>query len=265
MDREQQTVAMWTRGDYRIVGDWFTHASIRALDHLDLEPGVQLLDVACGTGAVAIAAAQRGARVTGVDLTPSMLEEAKRRAATAGVEVNWVRGSFEELEPLGAFGAVTSAFGVMFARDPQAVARELVSVCAPNGRISVVAWHEDGAFGSGSKLLAPWLTQLPKGPDTARWAHEESVREFFAGLPVQLIHSARHDLTLPFASLDTAFAELEEYSGPWNAILEYFKAMGTYDDAKGAVLDHLSAHASERDDGVKLRASYVVTTLQREP
>lgn len=163
---ETATQAMWSRGSYVIVGDWFADASIACLEGLDLE-GQRLLDVACGTGAVAIEAARRGAVVRGVDLTPSMLAEAARRGDSAGVSVDWAQGSFTDLTGEGTHDLVTSAFGVIFAEDPPGVASQLANACHPGGTIAVVAWGARGAAAATGRGAAGPAAPRPAdaGPD----------------------------------------------------------------------------------------------------
>ena len=138
MSELEQKQHVWTIGDYSIVGDWFTQASRRCLDVMDVR-GLRVLDVACGTGAVAIEAARRGAHVHGVDLTPAMLAVAKQRAERAGVDVAWHQGSFDDLSAFRDFDLVTSAFGVIFADDQPAVAKQLVETVKPGGVVSLTA------------------------------------------------------------------------------------------------------------------------------
>ncbi|MEL6341646.1 MAG: class I SAM-dependent methyltransferase [Myxococcota bacterium] len=265
MSREDQAIEMWTRGDYAIVGDWFAAASRQVLDTLPITPGIRLLDVACGTGAVAIEAARRGGRVVGLDLTPAMLQEAQRRAEKAGVPVTWKQGSFQNLRHLGQFDVVTSAFGVMFARDPQQVAAELVSVCTPGGHIATVAWHEDGAFGSGSPAIKALLQDLPTGPDVTRWSHRDDVMGFFENTPATLIQQQRHTMAIGFDSIDEAFRQLRAHSGPWQMVLEYLDSRGVSAQAEAAIKEHLRRYATTRPDGrIDLQVAYAISTLQRK-
>jgi ubiquinone/menaquinone biosynthesis C-methylase UbiE len=115
---------------------------VLVLDRIGVEPGMDLLDVGTGSGGtVAIPAALRGATVVGCDVTPELFEHARRRAAAAGVEVEWVEADAQDL-PFGdaSFDRVTSTFGAMFAPDHTRAAAELVRVCRPGGRIAMTTW-----------------------------------------------------------------------------------------------------------------------------
>lgn len=265
MDREAQAIQMWTRGDYAIVGDWFAAASLQVLEPLALGEGRRLLDVACGTGTVAIEAARRGAAVVGLDLTPAMLDIAQQRAAAAGVQPEWRQGSFERLEDLGPFDAVTSAFGVMFASDPRLVAVQLASVCAPGGQIVIASWHQDGAFGADIPALRALLGGAPAGPDTTRWSQRDAVAAFFDGTPATLTAQQKHTIQIPFDSVDDVFHQFRAHSGPWQMLLEYLDSLGAAAQAADAIKDHLRQHATPRADGrIDLRVSYAVSVLHRE-
>jgi ubiquinone/menaquinone biosynthesis C-methylase UbiE len=112
--------------------------------------GDRVLDVACGTGNAALLAASSGAHVTGLDVEPSLLAQARVRADERGVVVAWVRGDAVELPfPDGTFSVVLSVFGVMYAPDQQRAARELARVCAPGARVVLAfALAVKGAVGA---------------------------------------------------------------------------------------------------------------------
>jgi SAM-dependent methyltransferase len=152
--------ATWAAGDYAAVAEHIDDAPPRdLLARVDVQPGQDVLDVATGTGNVAIRAAAAGAQVVGLDLTPELFDTARRRAAQLDVTVDWVEGDAEDL-PFedDRFDRVLSTFGVQFAPRHEIVARELVRVCRPGGRIGLVNWtpgradrravrHRRGALG----------------------------------------------------------------------------------------------------------------------
>lgn len=113
---------------------------------LDIAANERVVDVACGTGNAAIPAAAAGARVTGVDLAPEMLQIARACTEEAGVAVDWVEGDAEALPlPDGHADVVVSTFGCMFAPRHEVVADELARVLAPGGRLGLCAWTPDGS------------------------------------------------------------------------------------------------------------------------
>ncbi len=261
----ERAITTWTQGDYAVVESWIAPASRVVLDLVDFEARPTLLDVACGMGTVAVEAATRGAQVTGLDLTPRMLEEARRRAGVAGVSVRWVQGSFDDLATLGSFDIIVSTFGVIFASHPEVVAGQLASACRSGGRIIVTSWHDDGAFGcSGIDRIREIAPELPEGPAPDRWSDETALRSFFDGTGVRLADQAYRSMSLPFASVAEAFDQFVLYSGPWKQLMSYMESIGKADRARAAVESHLASHATSGSDGrIHLNVSYVVSTLER--
>jgi SAM-dependent methyltransferase len=137
-----------------------------------------VLDVACGTGNVALAAAQAGATVTGLDFAPNLLAQARQQAAAEGLEVRFDEGDAEDLPYAdGAFDVVTSAFGVMFAPRPERAAAELVRVCRPGGRIALLNWTPRSFVGQLFLLVCQYAPLPPQLAPPVLWGVEATVRE----------------------------------------------------------------------------------------
>jgi SAM-dependent methyltransferase len=139
-------------------------------------PGERWLDLATGTGAVALRAARAGAEVTGQDLAPGLLETARRRAGEEGLEVRFDVGDAERLPyPDASFDVVSSAHGVVFAIDHAAVARELARVCRPGGRLGITYWRPNPEL---RRLMDRVGYQRPAQADSpSDWARPEYVTE----------------------------------------------------------------------------------------
>jgi 2-polyprenyl-6-hydroxyphenyl methylase/3-demethylubiquinone-9 3-methyltransferase len=186
--------AMWAAGDY----DRFARATVWELGPVLVEAcgiaaGQHVLDVAAGTGNVAIRAAQKGATVVASDLTPDHFVAGRRGAAAAGVDLEWIEGDAEAL-PFedGSFDAVTSCFGAMFAPNHQAVADELVRVCRPGGTIGLINFTPEGVGGEFFALLAPYAPPpRPGASPPLLWGNEEHVRTLFGNRAARLTLS-RH-------------------------------------------------------------------------
>jgi SAM-dependent methyltransferase len=169
---------MWGNGPYERVTATLGDIHDLVVERLDPRPSVDWLDAACGTGAVALLAARRGANVTGVDLAPVLIERAKELAAEQGVDVRFDVGDAEEL-PYGddSFDVVSSTCGVMFAPDHAAVARELARVTRPGGRIGLANWTPEGGLAQMFAMMRPFLPPPPEGVGNPfDWGREEHVR-----------------------------------------------------------------------------------------
>jgi ubiquinone/menaquinone biosynthesis C-methylase UbiE len=145
--------------------------------------GQRVLDVATGTGNVAIRAAKAGASVVASDLTPENFPAGRRAAETEGVEVEWVEADAEALPFDDAeFDVVTSCLGVIFAPDHDAAAGELLRVCRPGGTIGMINFTPDGAGGEFFRLLSKYLPPPPAGArPPVLWGDEQYVRKLFGG------------------------------------------------------------------------------------
>ncbi len=182
LDVKAQQRAMWALGDYHS----FATQTVWELgpvlvDACGIQPGQRVLDVAAGSGNVAIRAAEAGARVVASDLTPENFEAGRREARARGVELEWVEADAESL-PFqdGEFDVVTSSVGAIFASDHQAVADELLRVCRPGGTIGMANFTPEGLAGEFFELFGRYAPPPPAGAlPPVLWGDEEHVRELF--------------------------------------------------------------------------------------
>lgn len=170
--------AMWMAGDYGQVAKHIETGAEEFIARLALKPGVRLLDVACGSGNLAIAAARAGAIATGADIATNLLEQARARAASEGLTIQFDEADAEKL-PYGdaAFDEVVSMFGAMFAPRPELVAAELTRVCRSGARIAMANWTPDGFVGQMFKIGGKYTPAPPDMPSPIIWGDEETVRE----------------------------------------------------------------------------------------
>lgn len=172
--------ATWTAGDFGAIARSIEEANQEIVERLEIQPGTKVLDVACGDGNSAIPAARRGAVVTGVDLAPNLLEQARRRADAAGVEARFEEMDAEQLAfPDGSFDLVISIFGAMFAPRPAVVAAELERVCRSGGRIVMANWTPESFSGQTFRLTARYVPPPPGMAPPVEWGDERIVRERF--------------------------------------------------------------------------------------
>jgi SAM-dependent methyltransferase len=178
---------VWASGDYpTIAAVQLWGAGPRIVRHAAVRPGDEVLDVACGTGNAAIRAAEAGAQVTALDLTPELLRAGERLAEEAGLSIDWVEGDAEDLPfPDASFDVVLSTFGCMFAPRHAVAAAELARVLRPGGRLALFTWT--GAMAAFFDGLDRYLPPLPPfAAPAGLWGSEEHVRALFEGSGVQL-------------------------------------------------------------------------------
>lgn len=170
---------MWAMGDYATFATeliWEVGPVI--VEAAGVRPGLRVLDVAAGTGNVAIRAAQAGARVIASDLTPENFAAGRQLAQRYGVELEWMEADAEAL-PFddGEFDVVTSCFGAIFAPDHQRVAHELLRVCKPGGTIAMANFSPEGVAADFFGVFAPYMPPPRPGDQPAMlWGSESHVR-----------------------------------------------------------------------------------------
>jgi ubiquinone/menaquinone biosynthesis C-methylase UbiE len=155
-----------------------TPAAGALVEFARVAPGERILDVACGTGVVAVTAARAGATVKALDLSPALLERARQNAEIAGVQVEFTEGDVEAL-PYGdaEFDVVTSQFGHMFGPRPTVTISEMLRVLKPGGRIAFSTWPPEMFTGRMFLLINAYLPPPPGVPPTTDWGVPAIVRE----------------------------------------------------------------------------------------
>jgi SAM-dependent methyltransferase len=227
-------------------------------------PGIALLDVATGTGNVSVPAAQAGAKVTGLDLTPKLLSKQRERAAAAGVEVELIEGDAEEL-PFAedSFDRVTSCFGVMFAPRQAVAVAELLRVTRPGGEIVVAAWTPEGVVGSMFRTSASYMPPPPEGfVPPVMWGNEDHVRGLFADSGAELSFERR---TVEFEgeSAEAFVARDELILGPSVMAKAALEQQGRYDELRSDVLALYESFNEASDGSFRAPAEYLVTVVRK--
>lgn len=174
--------AMWALGDYHAFAtELVWEVGPELVSACGVGPGMRVLDVAAGTGNVAIRAALTGAEVVACDLTPENFDAGRREARAQGAELDWVEADAQAL-PFGdgEFDVVTSSFGAIFAPDHGAVASELARVCRPGGTIGMANFRPVGVAGAFFELVGRYAPPPPPGAQPpVLWGDEEHVRGLF--------------------------------------------------------------------------------------
>jgi SAM-dependent methyltransferase len=183
-DLKQKQSVMWGSGPYQNVTETIADIHDVVVERLAPKGGERWLDVACGTGAVAELAARAGARVTGVDFAPVLIETARERAREQGLEIEYRVGDCENLEALedGTFDVVSSTCGIMFAPDHEATANELGRVTKSGGRLGIVNWEPEGGVGKMFAMMKPFQPPPPEGAGVPfDWGRKEHVEKLLGG------------------------------------------------------------------------------------
>src|ERR1700742_4704794 len=204
----------WMAGDYDRFSRYMEQGARIFYEQLDVPAGCQLLDVACGSGQLALWAARDGVKVTGVDIAPNLVQRAQARAHAEGLNARFMEGDAEALPFEDAsFDVVTSLVGAMFAPRPALVARELLRVCSPGGTIAMGNWTREGFIGQMFKTFARFIA--PAGmPAPVLWGDETVVRHRMGpGLSHPTTPCRQYCFTYPFPPAEVV-EFFRQYSGP---------------------------------------------------
>ena len=203
--------AMWMAGDFGVIAKMNQEWGDNFVARLGLKPGMKVLDVACGTGNQALPAARTGAHVTALDIATNLLEQARARAKTEGLDIDFIEGDAQELPfPDNHFDVVYSMFGAMFAPRFDRVAAEFIRVCKPGGLIAMGNWTPDSVPGHLFKASAKYAPPPPGMQPPSLWGVEEVVRQRF-GSAVDLKtqpRSERAQFDMPPAEVVELFSQV---------------------------------------------------------
>ena len=255
--------ATWMAGDFGEIARYYTEHAEEFIKRLNLKPGMKVLDVACGTGNTALPEARGGADVTGVDIAPNLVEQARENAKREGLNVRFDEGDAEALPYADAsFDAVVTMFGAMFAPRPELVASELKRVCRPGGLIAMANWTPSSFIGQMFKIMSAHVTPPAGMPSPILWGVEEKVRERF-GEGISKLETRLQNVRWVFPFSPAQVVEhFREYYGPTQ------KAFGTLDEDKQAALrkdlEQLWTANNQATDGTTLvDGEYLQVTATR--
>jgi len=212
---------VWSAGDFGVIAEILEEEGKDFIKRLNIKPGTKVLDVACGTGTLAIPAARAGAYVTGLDLVPNLIRQARERAADENLNAKFDVGDAENL-PYGndEFDYVVSMFGAMFTPRPEVTVNELLRVCKPSGTIAMANWTPRGFAGELFKLAASYAPPPPGLPAPALWGEESVIKERFGNRISELKCNLRilnEHIPMPPAGAAELFID---YFGPTKKLYE---------------------------------------------
>jgi ubiquinone/menaquinone biosynthesis C-methylase UbiE len=235
-----------------------TPTAARLVKRAGVRAGQNVLDVCCGTGVVSVTAARLGARVTGLDLTPELLQRARENARIANLEIDWHEGDVEKLPFADAtFDVVLSQYGHIFAPRPEVALGEMLRVLKPGGTIAFSTWPPELIVGRMFALTAGYLPAPPPGvaPPT-QWGDPNIVRQRL-GTAVKDILFDRAVMPVPTLSPAHHRAVMEQAAGPMVRVIAELSAA---DPAKLAEFrSRYDAIAAEYFEDNIIRQDYLIT------
>jgi SAM-dependent methyltransferase len=238
--------ATWMDGNYDYFSRFMASSAVQFLDRLPVAAGTRLLDVACGSGQLALLAAHRGADATGVDISTNWIAAARGRAVADRLPARFDEGDAEDLPYAdGAFDVVATLFGAMFAPQPERVAAELLRVCRPGGTIAMANWTPEGFIGQMFATFARFIAP-PGMPSPALWGREAVVQERFgSGLSTLQLTRVMYRFDYPFGPA-AVVDFFRTYYGPTTRA---FAALGEDERAalRRALVDLWSSHNLSTD------------------
>jgi SAM-dependent methyltransferase len=211
---KERLKATWMAGDYDYFSRFIEQSAVEFLDRLPIRPGQSLLDVACGSGQLALIAARRGLNVTGVDIASNSIQAARKRAVLDRLSVQFDEGDAEALPYLdSSFDVTATIFGAMFAPRPELVASELLRVTRSGGVIAMGNWNAGGFIGKMFKVISKFIAP-PGMPSPLLWGDEQTVRNRFgSGVADLRLTKVIYTFQYPFAPAQVV--ELfRQYYGP---------------------------------------------------
>ena len=227
--------ATWMSGDYGHFATYLEPGALDFLSRIQIEPGVRILDVACGAGQTAIPMSRLGAKVTGVDIATNLIEQARLRARSENLDARFEEGDAEMLPFAdGSFDLVISLIGAMFAPRPDLVAAELKRVCRPGGKIIMGNWTPAGFVGQMFKVHGKHVPPPAIMPPPVKWGDEDTVRE---RLSDGISHLKLNRRLYPF-----------RYPFPPAEVVEFFR---TYYGPSHKAFAALAAHSFEKQDALR--------------
>ena len=263
--------ALWEKGDFTRIAQSMRESGEALVRALGMTKGLKVLDLGCGDGTTALPAAKLGADVLGVDIATNLVEAGNRRAKQEGLaNLRFQQGDATNLQGLAdqSFDLVVSIFGAMFAPKPFDVAKEMVRVTKPGGRIVMGNWipKDPTLVAQILKISASYSPPPPEGfisPMT--WGIEENVIERFSGarVPRDRISFARDTYTFNFPGSPPEFvSEFRSYYGPTMNAFEAAAANGREAALQGE-LDALfhAQNASSNGDATSIPATFLRVTV----
>jgi len=252
----------WGAGAYPLMADQLRPAARAAVDRAAVRPGDRVVDIATGTGNAALLAAARGAEVIGVDFEPSLLAVAAQRAADLGLLLRWDVADVTALTaPDHWADVVLSVFGVMYAADHEAAARELARCAAPRARIVLASWIPGSFLPAMGQALSPWLPPPPpsSGPPS-RWGDADALESLLASAGLRTTANTTERLAMTFSDAGAAADFFVGTAGHVVAERERLMNAGQWPVLLAALQELIEARGEQVAGRLRIGLDYLLTT-----
>ncbi len=263
--------ALWEKGDFTRIAETMRESGEALVEKFGIKKGLKLLDLGCGDGTTAIPAAKRGADVLGVDISTNLVAAGNKRAKEFGLaNCRFQEGDASDMKgvPDRSFDLVVTIFGAMFAPKPFDVAKEMVRVTRPSGRIIMGNWipNDPTLVAQILKISSAFTPPPPEGfVSPMTWGVESSVTERFvaAGVPAQKISFARDTFTFNFPGTPAEFVGLfKNYYGPTMNAFEAADRTGRASELQRQLEDLCrTQNKSSRKDMTSIPATFLRVTV----
>jgi len=263
--------ALWEKGDFTRIAQTMRESAEALVDGLGVKPGLKVLDLGCGDGTTALPQAKRGADVLGVDVASNLVAAGNRRAREQGLtNIRFEEGDACNLHELRdqTFDLVVSVFGAMFAPKPFDVAREMVRVTKPGGRIVMGNWipNDPTLVAQVLKVSAAYSPPPPEGfVSPMTWGVEANVVERFAaaGIAKERVAFSRETYTFNYTGTPAEFvAEFRDYYGPTMNAFDAAAKNGRAADLQKELEALFASHNKSASKGTtSIPATYLQVTV----
>ena len=261
--------ALWEKGDFTRIADTMRESGEELVQRLGITKKMKVLDLGCGDGTTALPEAKLGADVVGIDIAKNLVEAGNKRAVEHGLtNLKFQEGDASNLEqvPDKSFDLIVSIFGAMFAPKPFDVAKEMVRVTRPGGRIVMGNWIPDDPtlVAQILKISSNYTPPPPEGfVSPMMWGMESNVIDRFAaaGVPTESISFARDTFTFNFPGTPSALVdEFRKYYGPTMNAFEAAEKQGRAAELQKE-LEHLFNSQNKSEDATSIPATFLHVTV----
>ena len=264
--------ALWEKGDFTEIAAWMRESGEAVAKSLEIKTPLRVLDLGCGDGTTALPLAALGVDVTGIDIARNLVDAGNKRAAAAGLKnLTFQEGDACNLDGVAddSFDLTLSVFGAMFAPKPFDVAREMVRVTKPGGRVVMGNWIPNDPTSFVSQLLKISSAFTPPPPEgfisPMTWGVDTHIVERFgqAGVPKEKISMVKDTFRFvsPDKSPEDVIESFRQFYGPTMNAFEAAEKNGKVDDLRSQLVELAKAQNTGTGGGTSIPATFLRVTV----